>query len=275
MTAAQSPGPGVTGRLESRRDAPVFVPPQHGAWAFLVLPLALGATVAQWTPLLIILGIAWVAAYPMSYAAFGLMRGKRPARFRAPLLVWGAVVLTSSGILLAWRPWLVWVGLLYAALWAVNLAYARRNDERALGNDAVLIVECAGMVAVTWAVGVGDRSWRPPALDLVPGHVWVLTVVCVLVLLGSTLHVKSLIRERRDPRFARASLALALASVPGAVALAVWWGWPEGAWLVLPFGALAVRAIVVPRLSMRPGAIGAIELVCFVLVLASAVLAAS
>jgi hypothetical protein len=254
---------------------PVFIPPQHGAWAFLVLPLAFGITLTTWTPLLLLLAVSWVAAYPMSYAAFGLMRGKRAGRFRVPLMVWGAVVVTSSAILIAWRPWLVWVGLLYAALWAVNLAYARRNDERALGNDAVLIVECAGMVAVTWAVGVGDRSWRPPALDLVPGHVWVLTVICSLVLLGSTLHVKSLIRERRDPRFARASFALALASVPGAVALAVWWGWPEGAWLVLPFGALAVRAVVVPRLSMRPGAIGAIELVCFVLVLASALLAAS
>jgi hypothetical protein len=274
VTVRRDRSPERVARGTSRRDVPVFIPPQHGAWAFLVLPLALGITVTTRTPLLILLAVSWVAAYPMSYAAFGLMRGKRTGRFRVPLLVWGAIVVASSAILLAWRPWLVWVGLVYAALWAVNLAYARRSDERALANDAVLIVECAGMVAVTWAVGVGDRSLRPPGLDLVPGHVWVLVVVCALVLLGSTLHVKSLIRERRDPRFASASLAVALASVPGSLALAAWWGWPDGMWLVLPFAAFAVRAVVVPRLSLRPGAIGAIELVCFVLVL-TAVLAAS
>ncbi|MDA8436005.1 MAG: YwiC-like family protein, partial [Actinomycetales bacterium] len=191
-----------------------YVPPQHGAWAFLGLPLVLGAVVTPWTPLLVLLAVAWVAAYPWSYAAFGLVRARRPQRFRAPFLVWSAVVLPASAVLLAWRPWLVWVGIGYLALFAVNLHYARRNDERALTNDAVFVAECAAMVAVTWAVGAGARSWAPPGLDAVPAHVWVLVIVCALVLLGSTLHVKSLIRERRDPRFARAARVLAVACVP-------------------------------------------------------------
>ena len=63
-----------------------YVHPQHGAWAFLALPLVLGAVVTPWTPLLVALAVAWVAAYPMSYAAFGLVRAKRPRRFRAPFL---------------------------------------------------------------------------------------------------------------------------------------------------------------------------------------------
>ena len=77
--------------------------------------------------------------------------------------------------------------------------------------------------------------------------------------LASTLHVKSLIRERRDPRYARASLVVATLSVPAGVALAAWWGWPSGAWLIAPFVALAVRAFAVPGRSLRPGAIGMIE----------------
>jgi hypothetical protein len=251
-----------------------YVPPQHGAWAFLGLPLVLGAVVTPWTPLLVLLAVAWVAAYPWSYAAFGLVRAKRPQRFRAPFLVWSAVVLPAAAALLVWRPWLVWVGLGYVALFAVNLHYARRNDERALANDAVFVAECAAMVAVTWAVGAGTRSWTPPGVDAVPTHVWVLVVVCALVLLGSTLHVKSLIRERRDPRFARASHVFAIACVPASVALGAWWGWPSGAWLVAPFVVLAVRAYAVPRRALRPGAVGMIELGCFVLVALAAVLAA-
>jgi hypothetical protein len=261
---------GATGR-PSRKH--VYLPPQHGAWAFLGLPLALGALVAPGTPLLLVLALAWVAAYPLSYAALGLVRAKRPQRFRAPFALWLAVVLPAVVVLVVARPWLVWVGMAYLALFAVNLRYAQRNDERALGNDLVFVAECAAMVAVSWAVGAGERSWSPPPLDSVPHRVWVLTIVCALVLVGSTLHVKSLIRERRDPRFARLSKGVAVASVPGAAVLAGWWGWPAGAWLVVPFVALAVRAFLVGRRPLRPGRIGVIELGCFLLVVLGCLLA--
>jgi hypothetical protein len=257
----------------SPRQVSTYVPPQHGAWAFLGLPLVLGLLVTPWNPLLLVLVVAWVGAYPLSYAALGLVRAKRPRRFRMPFLVWSAVVAPAAVVLAVWRPWLVWVGLLYAALFAVNLAYARENNERALVNDFVFVVECSAMVPIAWAVGTGDQSWTAPALDSVPDQAWILTAVSVLVLVGSTLHVKSLIRERRDRRYARASLVVALASVPAATVLAAWWGWPSGAWLIIPFLVLAARALVVPGRAMRPGAIGMIELACFLLVAVSAVLA--
>jgi hypothetical protein len=250
-----------------------YLPPQHGAWAFLGLPLVLGAFVAPMTPLLLVLAVAWVAAYPLSYAAFGLVRARRPQRFRRPFAVWLAVVLPAAMVLVVARPWLVWVGLAYLLLFAVNLRYAQRNDERALTNDLVFVVECALIVPVTWAVGAGDRSWTPPGLADVPLEAWVLAIVCAMVLVGSTLHVKSLIRERRDARYATESRAFAVACVPVSVALAAWWGWPSGAWLILPFVALGVRAFVVGRTPLRPGVLGVIELVCFLVVVACAALA--
>lgn len=114
------------------------------------------------------------------------------------------------------------------------------------------------MVAVTWTVGSGERSWSPPAFDTAPVRMWVLVIVCALALLGATLHVKSLIRERRDPRYALASKVMAVVSVPTSVTLAAWWGWPQGPWLVLPFLGLAARAFLVGGRSMWPGAIGMI-----------------
>ena len=250
-----------------------YFPPQHGAWAFLGLPLVLGAVVAPWTPFLLVLALAWVAAYPWSYAALGLIRAKRPQRFRRPFLVWLAVVLPAVVILVAARPWLVWIGLAYIALFTINLRYAKRNDERAMGNELVFAAECSAMVVVAWSVGAGGRSLTSPQFGTVPDRVWVLMIVCLLVLVGSTLHVKSLVRERRDARFARISRVAAVASIAASVALAAWWGWPGGAWLVVPFVAAAVRAFIVGRRPIRPGAIGMVELAGFVLVVVASMLA--
>jgi hypothetical protein len=246
-----------------------YVPPQHGAWAFLALPVVLGAIVSPWSPLVPVLAIAWLAAYPVSYAALGLVRSRRPARFRRMMAVWAIALVPSALVLVIARPWLLGVGALMLGLFAVNVAYARRNDERALANDLVFVLECTAMVPITWAVAVGDRTWVPPSP--VPTQVWVLTVLCLLVLVGSTLHVKSLLRERRDPRYARASRAVALLSVPAAGGLAVWWGLPSGLWLLLPFVLLAARALVPP--PTRPGRIGMLELGCFVAAALAAVLA--
>lgn len=250
-----------------------FVPPQHGAWAFLGLPVVLGLTVSTWTPVVLAVAVAWVAAYPWSYAAFGLVRAKRPQRFRLPFAVWSVVLAASALAVLVARPWMVWVGAVYLVLFTVNLRYAARNDERALANDVVFVVECAAMVVVVWATGVGAGGWVPPSPADVPAHVWALAVVCALVLLGSTLHVKSLIRERRDPRFARASRVYAVACVPVAAGLALWWGLPSGWWLVLPFAVLVVRAVVVPAWGLKPSRVGLLELAFFVLVAVCAVLA--
>lgn len=252
-----------------------YVPPQHGAWAFLGLPVLLALTVTPWSWLILVLTPAWVLAYPWSYAALGLVRAKRPARFRRPFVVFSLALAPLVVTLLVARPWLAWVGLGLMALFAVNLVYARRNDERSLVNDGVLIVECAAMVPITWAVATGDQSWASPSPGSVPAEIWVLTMVCALVLVGSTLHVKSLIRERRDPRYAMASRVVALASIAAAAGLAVWWGVPEGWWLVVPFGLLAVRAFVVGRRPLRPGVIGIIELAGFVVAVLAAVLAAA
>ncbi len=246
-------------------------PPQHGAWAFLGLPVVLGASESGWSWLLVPLTLAWVAAYPVSWAVTGLLSARRPQRFRRPLAVWSALTVPPAVLLVVARPWLVWVGIAYAVLFAVNIRYARAHDERALVNDLVFIVECAGVVPVTVAVADGARTWSVPTgvLDAESG---VLTAVCALTLLGSTLHVKSLLRERRDPRFLAASRAFALACVPVA-ALAAYPLDARAAWLAVPFAALALRAFLVPGRPWRPGRIGMVELAGFLLVAGVALVA--
>ncbi len=251
---------------------PAYVPNQHGAWAFLGLPLVLGALVTEAGPVLLLLAVVWVAAYPFSYALFGLLRGGRAQRFRGPALLWAAVVVPAAAALLVARPWLLWLTPLILVLGGTNASFARAHDERALANDLVFVTECAVVTWVTWAVGSTTTATTAPPLAETPPEVWVLVAVTWLVLTGSTLHVKSLIRERRDPRYARASRAYAVACVALSVVLARSWG-PGGGWLVVPFVVLGVRAFLVGRTPVRPGAIGAVELVAVLVTVGAAALA--
>jgi hypothetical protein len=246
------------------------VPPQHGAWAFLGLPFATALVVTPWAPALLLLLVAWVAAYPASYFLLAIVRDRSgrhpdPGRYVRPLALWSTPVLLAGLPLLVLRPWLALVAVAYLASFTVNLAFARRRDERALANDAVFIAQCTAMVPVTWAVGADPAAWPPDA----PAHLWVLTAAVALLLLGSTIHVKSLIRERADPRFARASHAFAVGSVAASVGLALWWGLPSGLALVVPYAYFAVRSLAI-RTPPRPARIGMLELVGFVLLVGAA-----
>jgi len=265
------PAPDGDGRRPGRTP---LVPPQHGAWAFLALPVLLGLTQTSpgWVHVPFV--VAWVAAYPASWAAASLVRARRGKRFRRPLAFWSAVALPHALILVVTRPWLLWVGAVLLVGFAVNLRYARRNDERAIVNDLVLVAEATLATWLTWAlVAPGSAgAWTPPGGA--PREVWLLTVVCAAVLVGSVLHVKSLVRERRDPRWAVASRAYAVVCLVLSVPLALAWGVPAGWAFVLAATELALRAFVVGRTPLRPGVIGMWELGSFAVVVAAAVVAA-
>ena len=238
------------------------MPPQHGAWAFVGLPLVLGALVAPASGTTLLLTLAAFTCYPALYFALSMARARRGARFRRPLALWALAASGPAVALVVARPWLVVVGVGYACLFAVNLAYARRNHERDLVNDAVLIVEVAALVPLTWLLA-------EPVIG-VPERVWLLMAVCALTLGGSTLHVKSLLRERRNATYTRASHAFAVISLVAVFGLAWAWGLPGGVALVLPFILLVARALKRDWSGWRPGRIGLVELACFVAVAAGA-----
>jgi hypothetical protein len=254
-----------------------WLPQQHGAWAFLLVPVLLGVSVAASTPLLAALVVAWVAAYPWSWFAleWSTSGARVRPRYRTPLVAWSAVTVPLALLLVAARPWLVWAGLVYAVAFGVNLWFARRRADRALANDLVFMGQCASAVALAWAVGEpGFDGWMPPPTGTTPEVVWVLTAAVALAFTGSILHVKSLIRERRDPRWSRASVVYHLVTLPLALLLA----WASTWWLLVPFVFLAARAVAVPRVvarrataaqpPLRPAVLGIVEAVGSALLLA-------
>ncbi len=251
-----------------------WLPPQHGAWAFLTVPVLLGLSVASPTPLHIVFTLAWVAAYPLSYFGTAYLRARpgstRRLRLLRPIRVYAVVVAPLVVVLLALRPWLVWAGLAWLVAYGLGVWFARHGAERSLTNDLISVGVSASAVPVVWALGVdGFTGLRPPPIGLAPADVWALTASCFLAFTGATLQVKSLIRERRDPRWAMASWVFALV----ALVIATW----LSPWLFVPFAFLLARAVVVGRIArsrahasparppLRPVVIGGVEIVGSVL----------
>jgi len=242
-----------------RRRSPGWVPNQHGAWAMLVLPLAVGALRAgpRWVHLWLL--VAWLVAYLAFFATTLWLRSARKRRYRPPVLAYAAATAAVGGPLLLVEPHLVRWGVVYAPLLVTSLVFSARRAERALANDVVTIVAASLMAVVAHGLAHDDGAWlRGTATPTA----WVLTAAVCAYLVGTAFYVKTMIRERGNAAMYRWSVAYhvavaaAFAVVPPVVVPAV------AAFLAV----MAVRAAVVPKRwpGLRPAPIGAAEVVASV-----------
>ena len=226
------------------------IPNQHGAWAFLLVPLILGFLVSGWSWLALAFACAWILAYPASYflgraVVIRWRRGEWSRLARRELgyaRPWMGLAAAPSVVLVVARPWLLGVGLGLGLLWAVSVWLTRIGHERGASNDLLLVTQAALAVPLLWAIA--HNGWPPT-------DAWLAALVCLVFFTGSVLHVKSLIREADDPRWAVASRVYNTATVGMGVV---------SPWLLLPFGAAAVRSFAVPQ-GTRPAVVGAVEIV--------------
>lgn len=220
------------------------MPPQHGAWAMLVVPFAAGLLPAWggravwWhVPLL----IAWLAGFLLSYFVLLAVKTRRMARVRRQLLTYGAVAAVCGGAVVLARPALLWLAPAFAVLVGVNVLYASRRQDRALLNGIASVVQACLM---TPAVGiVADVPVRPlvgPAL------------ACLLYFTGTVFYVKTMIRERGEATYLRASTLFHAVALPIATAVSIW--------LFVPFTGYLLRAVLLPRRALAPVRVGLIEI---------------
>lgn len=217
------------------------MPPQHGAWAMLLLPYLIGVVTAgfRWphVPLL----LAWLSGYLLSYYALLAVKSRRPRKFQDQLLAYGVSTALFGLLVVLAGPRVLLYGPLFVVLLGVNTWYAWRRQERAMLNDLVSVVQSCLMVFVA-----GTVAGVPPADVAVP------FTVALLYFTGTVLYVKTMIRERGSVAHYRASVAYHLV----AVAVATWLSWPLG----VLFGVLALRAVVLPRRPLTPKQVGLLEI---------------
>lgn len=260
---SQRPAP----RARDHRWLPTL-PPQHGAWAFLIVPVLCafaisGASLAGWLFL-----CAWVCAYPVGYyvgraLTARVRRGSwtRLARRELDRAVPWMVLTGALGLPLAWtRPWLLLAAAVLAVLWIIGLLVAARMGERSMANDLLLVAQAVAAVPLTVAVVAGPAT----VLGSMAGATATCTAMVAAYLCGSVVHVKSLLREAGNTSFRRLNVAWHLAAAALGALASPWW--------LVGFGSALARSLML-RPGLRPGAIGGIEAIVAVLVVVSAFLA--
>ena len=257
--------------LTSYRIWNVKFPPQHGAWAFLIVPLLLGSFLGAGNALGLLFSLTWVAAYPVSY--FGgrallarVRRGSWTTRARGELrsvLPWAVITLIGTITLISVQPWILLPGVLIVVLWSFSIYLTWLGRERGITNDLLLVVLASTAPILMYAIANDEQS-----MNLIPYSIWISALVSLLFFMGSVLHVKALIREATNHRWHLASIGFHVAVVISLGLTTSSW------WLTIPFTLALVRTVVM-KPGMRLGRIGAIESIVALLVVTCTVIAQS
>lgn len=202
----------------------------------------------------------WLIGYFAFFAAGQWLRSRRRPRNRPPVIDYTVAAAAVGVPLAAVRPdLLAWVPV-YLSLAAASFGYSVRRDDRALLNDGLTILAACLVGLVAFQLGHGgapfdaDRRWT---------SMWVISAALFCYFFGTSLYVKTLIRERTNRRYHLASVAYHLVVAAGwalAVALGVPLAESARPWLVAFFVVTAVRAAVMAGRRVRPRSAGLGEL---------------
>ena len=218
---------------------------QHGAWTMMAFPPLLGWALSfTFSWLVVLMLLAWAMAFLMFSAV--CLWVKTPAKRRShivPAIITYGILAAVPGItLLAMRPQLLWWAIAFAPLASSAIYLVWQGRERSLGARAASILAGSIMGPVAFSLATADGS--PHA---VTAHAWAACVVFALHYVGTVPLVRSMIRGRKDPRWALgATLHHAGCLV---VVAAAWLLGALSVWPVLVWVCLTVRAWVMPTLS--------------------------
>ncbi len=160
-----------------------------------LLPLLLGAFLAGWTGVHLVLFFAWFAGFHFFNAATLFLKGRRSARIRTrlfPALIFWAVTAALLGIvLIVWHPQLLtWIPA-FAPLVAIAFIEAWRRQERSMPARVSTILASSLMLPLAYWLGVDT----PSLTTLVGAHwtpIWVTTVILAAYFIGTTILASSL-----------------------------------------------------------------------------------
>lgn len=231
-------------------------PPQHGAWAFLIVPAVIVSFLGAGNGIGFIFFLTWVSGYPVSYflgraLIMRIRRGSWTAKAKTELqsaIPWIAITFFGVSSLVALRPWLSLYGIFVIVLWSISVYLSWAGRERGITND-LLLVGLASMEPVLMYQVAKNHS----SLNGIPHEIWIAALMSMLFFAGSVVHVKSLIREVKNRNWRLGSLIYHL------VVLALLTVFARPWYLAIPFALALVRTIVV-KPGLRPGTLGVVEL---------------
>lgn len=224
-----------------------YIPNQHGAWAMLALPVLTGLAITEMTLVHIPLIAGWLIVYLFSFPVLQWVKTKKAARYKKPVIVYGSLLVPLLIAIVWLEPALMIYALLILPFFFINLFFAKSKNERALLNDLVAVfVFCSFLFPVML---VGETAlWEGVSLF----------ATLLLYFVGTVLYVKTIIRERNNPRYYKASLLF------HAAAISI--GFVIDPFLFVPFSILFIRAAVFPKKGLKAKQSGMIEIVFSVMI---------
>ncbi|WCN39770.1 YwiC-like family protein [Aneurinibacillus uraniidurans] len=221
-----------------------MIPKQHGAWGMLFVPFVAGASLGGWQiwhlPALAGWLLLYLAIYPLLLALKTKRRRHMYLRWAGGYAV-GAIALLA--VPLAVRPQLFLCGVVMLPLFAVNMWYARRNDERAFGNDSAAVAALCLGGPTAYVIGTGGSYDQ---------RAFMLWFIFVLFFLGSIFFVKTMIRKRDNRVFRLLSWVYHI-TVPLTLATAGF------VFLAIAYVPSLVRALVMPGRELSIKTVGLTE----------------
>lgn len=215
---------------------------QHGAIVMALLPFLYGMLLSHpvWAHAFLLM--AWFSLYLMTYPFLSLFKGKNLAEYKKWTIIYAVATLVFAipALFYNWKILYFMVAML-PFVW-VNIYYTKRKDERNLLNDfaGILIFALAGMGAYYFS----DRTFD--------AKIWWVAIYPTLFFIGTTLYVKSMMRERKNPKYLRASIIF------HSFAVAYFAGTGQF-YLALAFFAGWIRAVYLPRKKLSVKQVGLTE----------------
>jgi hypothetical protein len=247
----------------------VKFPPQHGAWAFLIVPAVMATFLGAGNWIGALFFVVWISGYPVSYflgraLIARIRRGTWTSKARAELhyvLPWLIINSAASITLVIVRPWIISYGIVVVALWAISVYLSWAGRERGIVND-LLLIGLASIAPILMYQAANDHS----SLRGLPHSIWISALMSLLFFAGSILHVKSLIREVKNRNWHYGSIIFHATIFALLLIFARPWI------LAVPFMLALVRTVVI-KPGLRPGTLGVIELGVLILLIACTILA--
>ena len=216
-----------------------WISDQHGAWTMMAFPPLLGWALSfTFSWMVVLMLVAWAMAFQMFSAVCLWVKtpAKRRARIAPAVLTYAVLAALPGATLLALRPQLLWWAIAFAPLASSALYLVWKGRERSLGARAASILAGNIMGPVAFSLATADGS--PSAVTL---HAWATCAAFGLHYIGTVPLVRSMIRGRKDPRWAIGSTLLhAVFTLCAAVA---WWFGLLAIWPVLMWACLTARAL--------------------------------
>ncbi|MBE2896346.1 YwiC-like family protein [Pasteurellaceae bacterium HPA106] len=222
----------------------LYVSNQHGAIVMALLPFFYGMLTSDPLWWHVSLLLAWCCLYLFTYPFFNLFKQRNLALNRRWAVRYALSAVIFALPALYYNPAVALFLLPMLPFALVNVHYVKAKDERALGNDiaAIVIFGIAGMAAYYFPHRTFDAQ------------IWSVFWLPTLFFIGTTLYVKTMLRERKNVRYLYASYAYHIALL-----LLV------GAWVNLPtalcFLPAALRALIAPHFRLTVKQVGILEFI--------------